>query len=513
MIEPIILIIAAGLIGGLLGSFTGIVPGIHANTLALILLSVAVAAESYLDPYVANYLDTRLLLSVIIAATALAHTFANFIPGTFLGAPEAETALSILPMHNMLNNGHGYRAVVLSAIGSLYASIIGFMVLIPLQYLQETYGLYNLMSQLMFPILLFTAFFLIYTDRSEWRYRKCKMCFEHYHDANPDAKNVGSVSRWSGFLGSNNAIFVFAITGWFGYIVLNKYEGLTRSPVGLPSTALFPALTGIFGAATLLYSVESYTNQNDDNRKKQVTHEYNEEGIEIPIRPKPNVWQRVSAAMGSVAGVIVALLPGVTPGIGTIISMWIRQVFRDGIRLLASVLPIPYKETEDRMREQEEVIITLGSVNTAAVVIITGALFIILRPRNGTSIVINELISVSPWSSFWFPPVELLYLITGMLIAMVISFRITCVTAYYFANSFDKIPYVKAVMVLLVSLLLLVFLFTGIYGVMIFIVATAIGQLPIRWEVRRSVSMGVLLVPVMIFFLPEPIKALIQSLA
>jgi len=47
----------------------------------------------------------------------------------------------------------------------------------------------------------------------------------------------------------------------------------------------------------------------------------------------------------------------------------------------------------------------------------------------------------------------------------------------------------------------LVLLFTGIMGPLILIIATFIGLIPIHWGVRRSHCMGVLLIPVILYFL------------
>ena len=248
MLETLALVIAAGLIGGVLGSFTGIVPGIHANTLALILLSLAVVAENGLDPFVAEYIDTRLLLVVIIASTSLAHTFANFIPSTYLGAPEGDTAISMLPMHDMFFQGKGYRAIALSLIGSVYAVIFGLILFIPIRYFVIETSWYSFMVDNMFYVVLAISTYLILVDRGEVLYRYNSECGRYLIEG-----------RWSDLIGSGKAALVFAVSGFFGYIVLGQVEGHTISPIGLPSTSLFPALTGIFGVATLGYSAYTYS--------------------------------------------------------------------------------------------------------------------------------------------------------------------------------------------------------------------------------------------------------------
>ena len=281
MYEALMLVILAGIIGALMGSFTGIVPGIHANTLALMLLSAAIAVEGTLDVYVSEYIDTRVLLAVIIGATSLAHTFANFIPGTFLGAPEGETALSVLPMHDMVRKGNGYRAISLSAIGSFGAVIFCIIMVFPIRLiigepLPDDYSIqiaslnftipsylqldgYNYMNgnseqileyfnskiKRMLLLLAAVSTLLIVTEKKQSKVRTA------------EGETIRIDNRWSRQFGILQAFLVFITSGVFGYIVLDDWEGYTQSPFGIPSTALFPAFTGLFGVATLLFTINN----------------------------------------------------------------------------------------------------------------------------------------------------------------------------------------------------------------------------------------------------------------
>ena len=76
------------MIGIGLGTITGLIPGLHVNNIVLILLLLTPRAP--------------LNLSCAIMACAITHTFVNFIPGAFLGAPDEDTAVAILPAHRML---------------------------------------------------------------------------------------------------------------------------------------------------------------------------------------------------------------------------------------------------------------------------------------------------------------------------------------------------------------------------------------------------------------------------
>src|SRR3989338_7956067 len=62
---------------------------------------------------------------------AITHTFLDTLPAIFLGAPESETALSVLPGHKLLLKGMGYEAVKLTIIGSLF-SLLMALVFFPL---------------------------------------------------------------------------------------------------------------------------------------------------------------------------------------------------------------------------------------------------------------------------------------------------------------------------------------------------------------------------------------------
>lgn len=102
-------------IGVLLGTISGIIPGIHANTLAGVLLSLQFALLSFLSP---------LVLAGVIFAALITHTFVDSIPSTFLGIPDADTSLSVLPAHALCLEGNGEEAVRIAALGSACAMIL-----------------------------------------------------------------------------------------------------------------------------------------------------------------------------------------------------------------------------------------------------------------------------------------------------------------------------------------------------------------------------------------------------
>ena len=104
-------ILAAIVVGVSLGIFTGVVPGVHINLVAAVILSLSPLLLKYFTP---------ISLAAAIMAMSITHVFVDFIPSIFLGAPSDATALAVLPGHKLLLEGRGYEAVVLSATGGFF---------------------------------------------------------------------------------------------------------------------------------------------------------------------------------------------------------------------------------------------------------------------------------------------------------------------------------------------------------------------------------------------------------
>ncbi len=99
----------AVIFGVLAGVFTGLIPGIHVNTISAIVVSASMSGTA---------------IVVFIIALAITHTFIDVLPSIFLGAPDPSMVLSVLPGHELLREGRGFEAVQLTQIGSLGAVIL-----------------------------------------------------------------------------------------------------------------------------------------------------------------------------------------------------------------------------------------------------------------------------------------------------------------------------------------------------------------------------------------------------
>jgi putative membrane protein len=75
--------------GFVLGILSGLTPGLHLNNFAAMLLA--------LSPQLLAFGLSPFQMASIILAASISQTFFDAIPAIFLGAPDSETALTVLP--------------------------------------------------------------------------------------------------------------------------------------------------------------------------------------------------------------------------------------------------------------------------------------------------------------------------------------------------------------------------------------------------------------------------------
>ncbi len=441
----LLLILLFATMGVLTGVTTGLLPGLHVNNIALILLSLSTSITtvfSFLYTYGVSQQFILLLIAVYILSTSISHSFHDTVPTTFLGAPDEDTALSVLPAHSLLLKGKGFEAIALSAMGSYGAILFCFLLLYPMRFIiGSPLNLYDTLHEIMGFVLIAITILMIATEKGR-------------------VNLLGEGGVLPSILGIIFAAVVFFISGVFGLIIL---DFPVESPIGFSSSVLLPALTGLFGLPTLITSIVT------------------KPSIPIQTLDSPQLEGKKSSLLsvitGSLAGILVAIIPGITSATGTIIAMNIRG------------------ESDER-----QTIITLSAVNTACAFFVTVVLFIILKGRSGAALAIQELISIEEWSNVMIP-LNLLYLLIALLFSGTLSYYLTLFFGGFFAKGFNKIPYQPLVSGTIILVVSLVYLFTGFNGLLILLVGTFIGLLPILWGVRRSHCMGVLLLPMTIYFL------------
>ncbi|HEX7468624.1 MAG TPA: tripartite tricarboxylate transporter permease, partial [Methanobacterium sp.] len=108
-------LIAACLLGVICGALTGLIPGIHVNTVGAFVFASSASLLTFISPE---------FLCVLLISMAISHALLEFIPSMFLGVPEEGTVLSVLPGHHLLLQGRGKEAIRLVALGGFGAVLV-----------------------------------------------------------------------------------------------------------------------------------------------------------------------------------------------------------------------------------------------------------------------------------------------------------------------------------------------------------------------------------------------------
>ena len=270
-------IILFAFVGILAGVFTGLMPGIHTNLIGSILVASSITLSGLIQP---------VYLIVLIVAMAITNTFIDFIPSIFLGCPDTETELSILPGHEMLREGEGYQAIMLTNYGSL-AAIFIVLLITPIAFLFLPQFQNLLLTKIQIPLLKFIpeiplmALILIFV--------------------------VGTLifSEKRKYL----ALVIFCLTGVLGLIVLNLNS--LKEP-------LLPLLSGLFGASSLITSIKTKPKIPEQN----ITQ----------VRLNKKVLMPLIGA--TIASPISSLLPGLGSGQAAVIGSSITKTNQKGFLVL-----------------------------------------------------------------------------------------------------------------------------------------------------------------------------------
>lgn len=97
------------LIGVFLGLLSGLLPGLHSNTIISVISSLGIDDES---------------LALIIIALLPAHLVTSFIPAIFFGIPESGTVVAVLPGQRMVLRGGGLVALKVILFSSIIAALL-----------------------------------------------------------------------------------------------------------------------------------------------------------------------------------------------------------------------------------------------------------------------------------------------------------------------------------------------------------------------------------------------------
>ncbi len=244
-------LIIAFVLGTAAGIFTGLFPGVHINIVAAGLLA---SIEYFSGVEV-------IVLAVFVVAMAITHTFIDFIPSVFLGAPEEDSFLAVLPGHQLLREGRGYEAIIVTLYGGIIA--LPVILLFSIVFVFFLPGVYDFVRVLIPYILIFGSVYLILAE-DEWIIS-------------------GIVFIFAGFLG----MFVFSL------------------PVKEP---LLPLLSGLFGVSGLVVSLKS----------RVKIPKQNVGGWRSVRMGRKEFWR--ATLSGAIAAPLCSFLPGIGSGHAAVIG-------------------------------------------------------------------------------------------------------------------------------------------------------------------------------------------------
>jgi putative membrane protein len=459
-VEPITLLFAISLftvLGSLAGTFTGLVPGIHVNNIALIILSAGSSIGTFAVLIFGwasiSSAEIIYLLSAFIIGSAITHSFLDFIPSVYLGAPDAETALSVLPGHRLLLEGQGYEAIKCAALGSFGGALVSLALIFPVRFFMGSpINAYEKLVPFVPHMLIIITTLLILSEGG----------------------NAKSAKDF--FKAKLNALFVFLLSGFFGLIVLSRGDLLARNwtPIESDGTSLilFPVFTGLFGLSTMSISLK-------DN---VVMPEQKIDGSPLALER----WRKLRGIFsGTIAGALVGWFPGITAGASTPMA----KAFSGG--------------EEQHEDDSKEYIVAVASVGTSCAIFVVVALFVIFKARSGAMLAVMELGGdvITSWEPMENLPVFLCLMIFSILLASVISTYLTLYFGSLFGRLIKKLSYAKICLGIIVFLLILIFLLTGPFGLLVAGISTCVGLIPPMIGVTRVHLMGCLIFPIILFYL------------
>jgi putative membrane protein len=255
---------------------------------------------------------------------------------------------------------------------------------------------------------------------------------------------------WEGWKSLVAGLVTFLLSGILGFILL--YRSLV--PVTVAYQNLLPAFVGLFAMPWVVQNLLSRV-------------ELPEQHVAHTLDATLGMFVRGTLA-GALGGLFAAFFPVVTGGIGGLLSGHATA------------------QRDDRL-----FIISQGA---SKVVYYVGALLLFFVPRlhltrGGMAWILSGL-----WSAH--SPRTYYVAVAAVVVSGALSFFLLLVMARVAIGVIDRVHYRSISLVTLVLLLAVVVGTTGCGGLLICVVATGIGLIPVLWGSRRVNGMGILLLPI-----------------
>ena len=241
------------------------------------------------------------------------------------------------------------------------------------------------------------------------------------------------------------AFIVVSLSGILGLIVFNVPN--LKDP-------LLPMLSGLFGVSVLFLSL---------TQKVILPIQRTTEMIKVKTT---NMIKALGS--GIFSGSIVSIFPGLGPAQSAVLAG----------QIVGKIDVFSY-------------LILVGGINTVSMVLSLITLFTIQKARNGSIIVVQQLLQ----------NIDMNTLILFMAVALVAGGIATFLTLYIskiFSLIMNRLNYSILSVSIIVFIASMVFYFSGFIGLLILLAAASIGLIPNIVDVSRSNSMACLLIPIIL---------------
>jgi putative membrane protein len=371
------------------------------------------------------------VLAMFMLGLVVGYAVLNTIPSVFFGAPDDSTIFIVLPGQKYLMEKRGFEAAVLAGVGGLG----GLVVLLLISPLMPR--IFPVVRTIVGPHLHWIlAAIIVFMLMSEW-------------PKGSDRGRTGLAKFLDAWRSLGAGLLTFLLSGILGMVLF--YSSLVPAEVAFQN--LMPAFIGLFAIPWVLMNLISQTRVPDQHLARSVDL-------------SPGLIARGVGA-GALGGLFAAFFPVVTGGIGGFLAGHATA------------------QRDDRL--------FIVSQGASKLVYYVGAFLFFFVPglhltRGGMAWMLSLLYTPYTPATYWSA-------IAAVILSGALAFVLLLWLSRGAAHLVTRVDYrwiSAATLVLLVGVVLAL---TGWGGLLIAVVATGIGLLPVLWGSRRMNCMGVLLLP------------------
>ena len=371
------------------------------------------------------------LLALFMLGLVVGYAVVNTIPSVFLGAPDDSTLFVVLPGQRYLMERRGFEASVLTGVGAL-GGLLVLLLLAP-----AMPRVFPVVRAVVGPHLHWIlGAVILYMLMSEW-------------PKSFDRGGSGLARLLEAWRSPGVGLLTFLLSGLLGFVLF--YSNLT--PVERAFQNLLPAFVGLFAIPWVLQNLLS---------QARVPTQHVARSVDL----SPGLIARGVGA-GALGGLFAAFFPVVTAGIGGLLAGQATA------------------QRDDRL--------FLVSQGTSKLVYYVGAFLFFFVPglqltRGGMAGMLSILYRPHSPETYWVA-------IAATLVCGALAFALLLGLSSAAGWLVGRVDYRWISAGTLALLVGVVIALSGWGGLLIAVVATAIGLLPVLWGARRTNCMGVLLLP------------------